>query len=158
MNAQSAPGGTGPTRRDAWLPILLAGAAVAGMAAVRFGPAPVPSSDPELLYYFRDASAALDDARDLWWVAVHAVAAMAIVATMALTSDRPAGRLLAAARRAAVAALIVIVLVAGSRTMPSDPWIQGLGWRLPAGIGVAALLWRWRERIDALAARPAVRR
>ncbi|MEY2741490.1 MAG: hypothetical protein RL283_1592, partial [Actinomycetota bacterium] len=40
----------------------------------------------------------------------------------------------------------------------SDPWIQGLGWRLPAGIGVAALLWRWRERIDALAARPAVRR
>ena len=145
-------------RRDAWLPILLAATAVAGIAAVRFGPAPVPTSDPDLAYYFRDTASALDDARDRWWVAVHALGAVAIVAAMALGGERPAGRLLAVARRAAVAFLVVLVLVAGTRTMPSDPWIQGLGWRFPAGVAIAAVLWRARARLDALASRPLVRR
>jgi hypothetical protein len=158
MSAPAPQPPRGSPRADAWLPILLVATAVAGIVTVRFGPAPVPSSDPELAYYFRDTASALDDARDRWWVAVHALGAVAIVAAMAFVSQRPAGRVLAWAHRAAVAALVVIVLVAGTRTMPSDPWIQGLGWRLPVGLGVAATLWRWRARVDRIMQRTALRR
>ena len=158
MSAPAPQPPRGSPRADAWLPILLVATAVAGIVTVRFGPAPVPSSDPELAYYFRDTASATDDARDRWWVAVHALGAVAIVAAMAFVSQRPAGRVLAWAHRAAVAALVVIVLVAGTRTMPSDPWIQGLGWRLPVGLGVAATLWRWRARVDRIMQRTALRR
>jgi hypothetical protein len=158
MSAPAPQPPRGSSRADAWLPILLVATAVAGIVTVRFGPAPVPSSDPELAYYFRDTASALDDARDRWWVAVHALGAVTIVAAMAFVSQRPAGRVLAWAHRAAVAALVVIVLVAGTRTMPSDPWIQGLGWRLPVGLGVAATLWRWRARVDRIMQRTALRR
>lgn len=158
MSSPATESTPAPTRRDAWLPILLAATAAAGIAVVRFGPAPVPTSDPDLAYYFRDTASALDDARDRWWVAVHALGAVVIVAAMALGAERPVGRMVSQVRRAAIAFLVVLVLVAGTRTMPSDPWIQGLGWRFPAGMAIAAVLWWARARLDALASRPLVRR
>ena len=122
---------------------LLVCTTLAAAATIRFGAAPGPRPGASIGEYFTDPSLAIHDTRDRWWFFVHLVAL-----GIGLLASSPSARSVIVGRthdartesltRISSWCTCVILGLCAMRVLPSEPLIPGLGWRVPAGVLVAA--------------------